>query len=135
MKLQSRLSSLPVVISGLLSSMFCGSDVIAEEYVGIERIQVTASRRLTSVEDLPYKFTLHISVLDSDKLAKAGITDQAELGLTVPGLTVVDTGARNDSPMMIRGLSVDELSANDGGGNGGTVSVYINDSPMLVDLS
>ena len=58
MKLQSRLSSLPVVISGLLSSMFCGSDVIAEEYVGIERIQVTASRRLTSVEDLPYKFTL-----------------------------------------------------------------------------
>ena len=131
MKLQSRLSSLSVVISGLLSSMFCGSDVIAEEYAGIERIQVTASRRLTTVEDLPY----NISALDSDKLAKAGISDQAELGLTIPGLTVVDTGARNDSPMMIRGLSVDELSANDGGGNGGTVSVYINDSPMLVDLS
>ncbi|MBM7071843.1 TonB-dependent receptor [Shewanella sp. 202IG2-18] len=131
MKFQNRRSSMAVVISGILGSSSFSSPVMAEEFAGIERIQVTASRRLTSVEDLPY----NISVSDSDSLAKAGITDQAELGLTIPGLTVVDTGARNDSPMMIRGLSVDELSANDGGGNGGTVSVYINDTPMLVDLS
>ena len=131
MKPQTCLSPLSVIISGLLSSASFSSTVMAEEFSGIERIQVTASRRLTSVEDLPY----NISALDSDKLSQAGITDQAELGLTIPGLTVVDTGARNDSPMMIRGLSVDELSANDGGGNGGTVSVYVNDTPMLVDLS
>ena len=131
MKLQSRLSSLSVMISGVLSSMGFSADTIAEESASIERIQVTASRRLTSVEDLPY----NISAADSESLAKAGISNQAELGLAIPGLTVIDTGARNDSPMMIRGLSVDELSANDGGGNGGTVSVYINDTPMLVDLS
>ncbi len=131
MKPQSCLSPLSVVISGLLSSATLSSPVMAEESAGIERIQVTASRRLTSVEDLPF----NISALESDSLSKAGITDQAALGLAIPGLTVVDTGARNDSPMMIRGLSVDELSANDGGGNGGTVSVYVNDTPMLVDLS
>lgn len=96
----------------------------------IERIEVTASRRLTTTSDIPY----NISVLDGDALSDAGIGNVTELGYTIPGLTVIDTGPRNDKPMAMRGLTLDEMAANDQGGNGGTVSVYVNDTPMLVDL-
>lgn len=97
---------------------------------GIERIQVTASRRLTTTDEIPY----NISVMDGDTLGDQGVEGVADLGYAIPGLTVIDTGPRNDKPMSMRGLTLDEMSANDQGGNGGTVSVYVNDTPMLVDL-
>ena len=125
-----RPSLLALSVAAVLSPVAQAESNTDPAFAGIERIQVTSSRRLTEVDQLPY----NISVMDGEQLKSAGVGNVAELGLTVPGLTVVDTGARNDSPMTMRGLTVDELSANDGGGNGGTVSVYVDDTPLLVDL-
>lgn len=123
-------SRLALAISAVLAAVPVAAAETESDDNEIERIEVTASRRLTSTSDIPY----NISVLDGDALSDAGIGNVAELGYTIPGLTVIDTGPRNDKPMAMRGLTLDEMAANDQGGNGGTVSVYVNDTPMLVDL-
>jgi iron complex outermembrane receptor protein len=51
---------------------------------GVEDIIVTASRRAESVQDS----SLSIAVLGGDSLAQAGVTQAADLGTVVPGLTV-----------------------------------------------
>ncbi|EKE69910.1 TonB-dependent receptor [Gallaecimonas xiamenensis] len=128
---KASLSPLALAVGSLFTSL--PLIVHAEEATddsGVERIQVTASRRLTTTDEIPY----NISVLDGKKLGEQGVNNLADLGYAIPGLTVVDTGPRNNKPMSMRGLTVDELSANDQGDNGGTVSVYVNDTPLLVDL-
>ncbi|WKE65099.1 TonB-dependent receptor [Gallaecimonas kandeliae] len=127
----ANLSPLALAVGAALSLPLSLHAEESADDASVERIQVTASRRLTTTDEIPY----NISVLDANKMGEQGINNLADLGYAIPGLTVIDTGPRNDKPMIMRGLTVDELSSNDGGGNGGTVSVYVNDTPLLVDLN
>ncbi len=99
MNLVSRPSCISLAIASLFSTNSFSEETDTktntQAHAGIERIQVTASRRLTAVEDLPY----NISAIDQDSLARNGISDQAELGLSIPA-SVIFIAVLNIAPTM-----------------------------------
>jgi iron complex outermembrane recepter protein len=69
----------------------------------LEEVTVTANRREQKLEAVPY----NMSVVSSDALNQANITDVASLSSTVPGLSMFDYGARFTaaSAPIIRGIN------------------------------
>ncbi|WP_020207863.1 TonB-dependent receptor [Gilvimarinus chinensis] len=51
-----------------------------------------------------------------------------------PGFNIVDTGSRNPTPLIIRGLRNDSVASDDLGGNGGTVTRYVDNIPLQGDF-
>lgn len=98
-----------------------------EEVVGIERIQVTASRRASTVQEAP----LNITALDSDVMKDQNITQLSDVARWVPGLSVSDQGGRSGSPIIVRGLNTNSSGP---GSDGGTVATYVGEIPLLVDM-
>lgn len=98
----------------------------------IEELLVTATRRSASIQDVP----LNISALSGDTLAQQGIADLADIAATVPGLHVVDQGARGASRIVVRGLNAAPLAASEvlNNSSGGTVATYLGEIPLYVDL-
>lgn len=94
---------------------------------GIEVIQVTATRRAASVQDIP----VNITALDGDIMADQNIGELSDVARWVPGLTIQDQGARGRSPIIVRGLNTNSSNP---GSDGGTVAVYVGESPLTVDL-
>jgi len=105
-------------------------DDIKEEKQDLGTVMVTASRRSTTVQDIPY----NISALPGDELETLGIQDLSDVVRLVPGLHMVDTGPRSASQLNIRGLTVNALNSNDGGSTGGTVAIYLDETPVDIDL-
>jgi len=93
---------------------------------------VTATRRSKSVQEVP----LNISAIDGENLREQGIGSLSELGRVVPGLFVLDQGARASNQIIVRGLNADPVAASEalGNGSGGTVATYIGEIPLYVDL-
>ncbi|MFT5814287.1 MAG: iron complex outermembrane receptor protein, partial [Psychroserpens sp.] len=94
---------------------------------GIERIQVTASRRASTVQEAP----LNITALDSDVMKDQNITQLSDVARWVPGLSVADQGGRSGSPIIVRGLNTNSSGP---GSDGGTVATYIGEIPLVVDM-
>lgn len=99
-----------------------------------EEITVTATRRESSIRDVPY----NISAISGDTLEAALITDQVDLMRAVPGVAVVDRGYRNSgviNGIMIRGVNVDGAALGDYSLSAvPTVSTYINDTPLYANF-
>jgi len=115
-----------VLVAGSMRTAAQGQAVLDE-------IIVTATRRSESIQDIPF----NIAAFDGDLLDRRAITDLAELGRSVPGLYVVDQGKRNPNHIVVRGLNLDtirgaEALANNGGN---TVSTYVGEIPLYVDLN
>lgn len=94
---------------------------------GLQEIVVTATRRAESVQDVPY----NIQAISSGTLEKIGALDQRDFARLVPGLSMVDTGARNGVDFVLRGLTT--------GGNANTTSTYVDETQVnlytgLLDL-
>jgi iron complex outermembrane receptor protein len=99
----------------------------------LETIIVTATRRELSVQDVP----LNIAAFDSSLLEARQITDLAELGRNVPGLYVIDQGKRSANNIVVRGLNLNPFQSAEFLGNSGgdTVSTYVGQVPLYVDLT
>ena len=97
-----------------------------------EEIIVTASRRETTVRELPF----NIYATSGTVLEEQRIRGLAEFARWVPGLTVVDQGGRAANLMTVRGLNVLSLTASEALDNssGDTVQTYVGDIPLYVDL-
>lgn len=110
---------------------FAQSDEIARQLT-IEEITVTASRRETKVQELPF----NIAAFGGAALERQRVSNLAELARWVPGLTVVDQGARAASLMTVRGLNVRSVDASEflDNGGGGTVATYLGEIPLYVDF-
>ncbi|WP_158971253.1 TonB-dependent receptor [Paraglaciecola sp. L3A3] len=93
----------------------------------IETIEITATRRSGTVQDAP----LNITALTPDTLAEQNIADLEDVARWVPGLTVIDQGGRNTSPIVVRGLNTNNLGP---GPEGGTVATYVGEIPLLVNM-
>ena len=101
-----RKTPLAVAMGAIIAGTSPG--VLAQDADGFEEITVTATRRATSIQDVPY----NISAISGEDLEKALITDQADLMRAVPGVAVVDRGYRNSgviNGIMIRGVNVDSV--------------------------
>lgn len=99
-----------------------------------EEIIVTATRRESSMQDIPY----NISAISGDALERQNIVNQAEVLRAMHGITVVDRGYRNGgtvNSIVIRGLNVDN------GQNGDimlnavpTVATYYDNTPLFASF-
>lgn len=98
----------------------------------MEEVVVTASRRETSVQEVPF----NLYALGGAALERQRIRNLAELGRWVPGLTVVDQGARASNLMTVRGLNAISLNASEflDNSSGGTVQTYVGEIPLYLDL-
>lgn len=96
-------------------------------YKGIELIQVTASRRSSTVQEAP----LNITALDGDVMKDQNITQLSDVARWVPGLSVADQGGRSASPIIVRGLNTNSSGPDS---DAGTVATYIGEIPLVVDM-
>ncbi|WP_077338212.1 TonB-dependent receptor [Pseudocolwellia agarivorans] len=120
------------VFLALSSTFVMPCYVIAEEadnaeMRGIERIQVTASRRTSSVQEAP----LNITALDSDVMKDQNIGKLTEIARWVPGLSIPDQGGRGGNNIIVRGLSTNSTGPDS---DGGTVATYFGEMPLGVDV-
>lgn len=88
----------------------------------IEEVIVTAAKRAQSLED----FTGAISVVNNF----SGVNNIGDIATQVPGFSIVDAGPRNPTGLVIRGLRMNEVDANDLGGDGSMVASYVDNIPL-----
>ena len=109
--------------------------VVSAQGFELEEVVVTASRRESSVMDIPS----NISAMGGEALEKAGITDFSKLTRNIPGLSFSDTGPRNNG--ISGGLIMRGMNAQAGGfedfyrSSDPAVSTYIGETPLFVNLN
>jgi outer membrane receptor protein involved in Fe transport len=106
----------------------------AEDATLMEEIIVTATRRESTIIDIPY----NISAVSGDFIDAGKILTTSELLRGVPGAAVVDYGVRNAgvvNTIRVRGLSIDNSFAGDPSQSAvAPVSTYLNDTPIYANL-
>ncbi|MEO8159866.1 MAG: TonB-dependent receptor plug domain-containing protein, partial [Arenimonas sp.] len=102
--------------------------------VQLTTVTVTAQGREEDILDVPY----NISAVSGDTIEQANILDTAELMRSVPGVGVVDRGARNSSVVSgirIRGLNVDSSALGDYAVSAAsTVATYVDETPLFANF-
>jgi outer membrane receptor protein involved in Fe transport len=114
---------MPLASGGLALPAYAQQD-------GLEEIIVTATRRAGSIQDVP----INISVVDAGRIQEQGLDNVADLIDFVPGINVVSAGGRNGNNIIVRGLNAEALGQGGGNDVGSTVSTYIGEIPIPLDL-
>jgi iron complex outermembrane receptor protein len=100
----------------------------------LEEIVVTATRRATTVEDIPF----NISAVSGKQIEAQNLSNPVDLLRTVPGVSVVDRGVRNAGVLnnvRIRGINSDAATLGDYVPAGAAaVSSYVNDTPIFANF-
>lgn len=104
--------------------------VFAQNEYGLEEVVVTASRRTEGVQDIPY----NITAITGADLKNYGATDLSKMAQFIPGMQMIDSGARSTNLVTLRGLNVGALEASENQGGKDIISRYVGDTPMLIDL-
>jgi len=86
----------------------------------IDEIVVSATRREVSVQDVPY----NIQAISSKTLELMGAVDQKDFARTVPGLAIMDSGARSGVDFVLRGLTTGPVAD----ALGKTTTNYVDDT-------
>jgi outer membrane receptor protein involved in Fe transport len=94
----------------------------------IEEITVTATKRETTIQDVPFS----INVQTQDDIQRAGATDIEELSRNIAGLTVQNLGP-GQSQVAIRGVSAGQI-VRDQPGVKEQVGVYLDESVISLSL-
>lgn len=103
--------------------------VMAQDGARLEEVVVTASRRSETVQDIP----INISAVGAEKIANLRLTGINEIARYVPGLSVIDRGARDEVPdILVRGLNTSQLGP---GYTSDTVATYFGDIPIALDIN
>ena len=102
--------------------------------IELEKVTVTAQGREEDILAVPY----NISVVSGETIEQANILDSTELLRNVPGVGVLDRGARGSSvvsAIRIRGLAVDSSALGDYGvGAAATVATYVDNTPLFANF-
>lgn len=105
----------------LISAPLMSLPVLAADGA-VEEVIVTASKRGQSLQD----FAGAASVITNFN----GVKSIGDIANQVPGFSIVDAGPRNPTGLVIRGLRMDEVGANDLGGDGAAVASYVDNIPL-----
>lgn len=87
----------------------------------IEETVIVALKRPVSRGDYAGAAT----VLDEELLSSTYLTSVVDIAALVPGLFAQETGTRNPTPVMMRGINFDGMSSNNLGGDTYTVASYL----------
>ncbi|MBS94135.1 MAG: hypothetical protein CL799_06810 [Chromatiales bacterium] len=111
---------------------FAGVSIAADDVATKPEIKVTATRRDTTMQEVPYS----LSVLDSETLKELQIDNLSGIARWTPGLIQVDQGARDGSPLIMRGMNVSKIDSPEFLQNtsGGRVATYYGETPIYLDL-
>jgi len=125
------LRPIAVAVASVLGSPFILATAQAQQGP-LEEIVVTASRREATVQELPF----NIAAVGNEALSRQRLTRLGDFSRWIPGLTVVDQGARGSDIMTVRGLNVSSLNASEFLDNtsGDTVATYIGEIPVYMDM-
>ena len=91
----------------------------------LEEVTVTASRRAADLQDIAF----NVSALSEDALAEGGITRPEDLAKRIPGVSVIDGGARFKNSLSIRGVGSPGVSSSDYFTTEAT-SYYVGETPL-----
>lgn len=94
----------------------------------IEQIIVTAQKRETALQDVPFS----VAAPTGEQIRNAGASSLAEVGRMVPGLAIADLGP-GQSQVALRGVSAGQV-VRDQPGVKAQVGVYLDESPISVAL-
>ncbi len=109
-----------------LAQQLAAADASSE---GADAIIVTATRRSTSLADVP----INIAAVGAEQIKNERIDDIRDLAGFTPGVTILDTGPRSAGNIVLRGLSADDTS--DFGANGNSaVAIYMGEVPLYQDF-
>ena len=123
------------LLSAAIAAICGGHVVVAVAQTPVlEEVTVTATKRSESARDIPY----NISALTGDTIESFGVTDIGDLGNLVPGIAVIDVGARTGfrgTGITIRGLATTNASVlYSPAKNDPTVGMYVGDTPLYANL-
>jgi len=96
---------------------------------GDDTIVVTATRRSTSLADVP----INISAIGAEQLQGQRLDDIQDLGAFTPGVTITDSGPRGAGTIVMRGLSADDTSSFGDNGNN-AIGTYLGEVPLYLDF-
>jgi outer membrane receptor protein involved in Fe transport len=94
-----------------------------------QTIVVTATRRSTSLQDVP----INISAVSAQALQDQHIDDVRDLGAVTPGLTIKDAGPSANGTIIMRGLSADD-TASSGNEYDNALAIYLGETPIYADF-
>jgi iron complex outermembrane receptor protein len=119
------------ILAGVpLSALAAESDAAG----ALEEVVVTATRRAENILDVPY----NISAISGEQIEARQILDTPELLRSIPGVGIVDRGARNAAvvnSIRIRGLNVDSSALGDYAVSAiSTVTTYVGDTPIFANF-
>ena len=130
------INPLTAAIAAVMGSNLAASGALAQSPqqfdAQTEEIVVTASRRETSIQELPF----NITAISGGALERQRLTSLSEFSRWVPGLTVIDQGGRGANRMTVRGLNITSLNGSEflENNSGNTVATYMGDIPLYVDM-
>jgi iron complex outermembrane receptor protein len=93
-----------------------------------EEIIVTAQKRATSLQDVPFS----IAAMTSQDIQESGTSNIVDIGRNVPGLYITDLGP-GQSQVAIRGISAGQV-VRDQAGVKESVGIYLDESPISIAL-
>ncbi len=94
-----------------------------------EDIVVTATRRATSIQDVP----INISAVGSEQLTRQRIDDVRDIADFTPGMTISDTGPGSTGTIVLRGLNASD-SDSTGASYDDALGVYLGEVPLYYDF-
>lgn len=92
-------------------------------------IVVTATRRATSLQDVP----INISAVGSEQLSRQRIDDVRDIADFTPGMTISDTGPGSTGTIVLRGLNASD-SDSSGASYDDALGVYLGEVPIYYDF-
>lgn len=96
---------------------------------GENDIIVTATRRATSLQDVP----INISAVGSEQLNRQRIDDVRDVADFTPGLTIADSGPGATGTIVLRGLNASDVDAT-GNSYDSALGVYLGEVPLYYDF-
>ncbi len=135
MQFNTRRNRLAAAVASALA-MSQSPVAVSQDTAALEEVLVTATRRATSVQDIPYSIT----AISSEAVSNAGASDLTDVLRIIPGVAYMDSGARGNSvnsTVILRGLNV----ASQAGDSTAfpnlsvpSVSTYVDETPVFINL-
>lgn len=92
-------------------------------------IVVTATRRATSIQDVP----INITAVGQEQIARQRIDDVRDLADFTPGMTISDTGPGSTGTIVLRGLNASDADTT-GASYDDALGVYLGEVPLYYDF-